>query len=279
MKAKLLLITCLTSLYIMSISCDDDTSVTPPVSYPVTLQYGQSTVLQSESVELKFEAIIQDSRCPPDAYCIWGGMSEIQLRLIKLPADTHFVALPILLGVYKNDSDSHMPVDTLGFHITLLQLEPYPAPTNDSDYIATVLLCSPQSIDTLEGEVILSNMEPPTIMIERFYIHSVWIQDDVIWLRVSHSGGCQNHYFWLFMSPDNFMESNPVQVAFFLRHYSNDDTCEAIITRDIAFSLQPMITRHRQMYRRDADILVNMYHFADSVGGERTQVLYQPPGS
>ena len=277
MKVKIFLMTCLTGLSVVSISCDDDTSVVAPVFSPVTLKYDQSAIIQSENVELKFESIIQDSRCPPNAYCIWGGMAEIRLRLIKLPADTHFITLPILLGVHKNDSDSHIPIDTLGFHITLLQLDPYPAPTNDSDYVATILLCSPQSIYTLEGEVILSNLEPSTIMIERFYIHSVWIRDDVIWLRVSHSGGCQNHYFWLFMSPDNFMESDPVQVAFFLRHYSNDDPCDALITRDIAFSLRPMIIRHRQVYHRDDDILVNMYHFADSVSGERTQVLYQPP--
>lgn len=279
MKVKVFLMTCLTGLSVVSISCDDDTSVIAPVFSPVTLKYGQSAIIQSENVELKFDSIIHDSRCPPNAYCIWGGMAEIRLRLIKLPVDTHFVTLPILLGVHKNDSDSHIPIDTLGFHITLLQLDPYPAPTNDSDYVATVLIWSPQSSDSLEGEVILSNMEPSTIMIERFQVDSVWIRDDVIWLRVTYGGGCQNHHFWLFMSPDNFMESNPVQVAFFLRHYSNNDPCDALITRDLAFSLRPMIIRHRQVYHRDDDILVNMFHFADSVGGEMTRVLYQPPGS
>ncbi len=279
MKVKVFLIICLTGLSAVGISCDDDTSIVAPVISPVTLKYGQSAIIQSENVELKFESVIYDSRCPPNAYCFWGGMAEIRLRLIKLPVDTHFVTLPILLGVYKNDPDSHMPIDTLGFHITLLQLDPYPAPTNDSDYVATVIIWSQQSYDSLEGEVILSNMEPSTIMIERFQVDSVWIQADVIFLRVTYSGGCQNHYFWLFMSPDNFMESNPVQVGFFLRHYSNNDPCKVLITRDLAFSLRPMIIRHRQMYHRDDDILVNMFHFADSVVGEMTRVLYEPPGN
>jgi len=277
MKIKVFLMTCLTGLSVVSISCDDDTSVVAPVFSPVTLKYGQSAIIQSENVELKLDSIIHDSRCPPNAYCIWGGMAEIRLRLIKLPVDTHYVILPILLGVHKNDSDSHIQIDTLGFHITLLQLDPYPAPTNDSDYVATVLILSPQSIYTLEGEVTRSNLEPSTIMIQEFQLDSVWIQGDVIFLRVTYGGGCQNHYFWLFMSPDTFFESYPVQVAFFLRHYSYNDQCDALITRDLAFSLRPMIIRHRQVYHRDDDILVNMYHFADSVGGERTQVLYQPP--
>jgi hypothetical protein len=44
---------------------------------PFELKVGQSAVIESEDIEVSFERVVQDSRCPSDVTCIWEGQATI----------------------------------------------------------------------------------------------------------------------------------------------------------------------------------------------------------
>ena len=51
------------------------------VAVPFEIALGEASVLEPEGLQIEFESVKNDSRCPQDAVCVWEGMAEIQLRL------------------------------------------------------------------------------------------------------------------------------------------------------------------------------------------------------
>lgn len=39
--------------------------------------------VDGEKFEIKFSKLVEDSRCPPDAYCFWAGEAAIEIQLNK----------------------------------------------------------------------------------------------------------------------------------------------------------------------------------------------------
>lgn len=68
-------------------------------------------------------------------------------------------------------------------------------------------------------------------------ISNVSICSDVITVQVSYSGGCKTHEFNLLVLEERSTESHSRLV---LSHNSNDDGCEAAITRELHFDLTPL---------------------------------------
>ena len=50
----------------------------------ITLMLGDSAVLKSENLLLTFLGVPEDSRCPIDAVCIWGGDAKVMFRVETL---------------------------------------------------------------------------------------------------------------------------------------------------------------------------------------------------
>ncbi|MDD5764945.1 MAG: hypothetical protein PHW79_01650 [Candidatus Marinimicrobia bacterium] len=98
----------------------------------VELKLGELKIGLPSGLEVGFEKVISDSRCPADVMCFWQGMAEIQVSL-KLPDDKRrFIIL---------DSYHHRTVDTLGLHVEFLRLDPYPVSSTELDtyeYVATL---------------------------------------------------------------------------------------------------------------------------------------------
>lgn len=69
------------------------------------------------------------------------------------------------------------------------------------------------------------------------------IEDNLLILTVSYSGGCEPHEFALWaLRP--FEKSLPPRHQLFLRHRANGDLCEAYITRELRFDLNPFRRLH-----------------------------------
>jgi hypothetical protein len=105
---------------------------------PFFLNFGGSKVLRPDNLRIEFQQVLEESRCPSDAVCIWAGRARIGL-LLQTTADSVRLELVIPGFVAQSDTLAHQPVDTIGYRITLLQLDPYPhsqrqAP--DSEYRA-----------------------------------------------------------------------------------------------------------------------------------------------
>ncbi len=92
---------------------------------PFWLNLGESKVLPPDNIQIGFRQVLSDSRCPLDAsvVCVWPGRAEIRLWLRKQQSDSTFVNLSIAGYITQADTCCHLSTDTLGYRITLLQLD------------------------------------------------------------------------------------------------------------------------------------------------------------
>ena len=109
--------------------------------------------------------------------------------------------------------------------------------------------------------VIITDIPPEEIELDPFFLQSIEITEDTIAVTISYSGGCEKHYFSLFMSPALFLESYPVQANLYLRHNGNNDACEAEISKTISFNLQPIAALHKSLYGNYDEIVLNVFTF------------------
>lgn len=124
-------------VFLLFASCEIDESVIPsqPFGNAIELKIGQSIRFLPDYLQVGFQKVRSDSRCPIGAQCIWEGIADLQLWLVKPGLDSVYVKASIY------GSGRPVVVDTLGYRITLLQLDPYPKTDNrpkPSDYIATI---------------------------------------------------------------------------------------------------------------------------------------------
>ena len=76
-----------------------------------------------------------------------------------------------------------------------------------------------------------------------FWLGDVRIEGDILSLVVTYSGGCEEHEFALWTTPE-YAESEPAQHGLFLTHNANGDMCEAAITQELRFDISPLKTLH-----------------------------------
>lgn len=272
------------------VSCSDDCTLTPVDSggdppanlitmMPVDLDFGETIILKPEDLAVTFAAVPYDSRCPSDAVCVWEGQAVITLRLVDAQADRHDVYLTIRGGYPPADYAYAEPFDTLGYRFLFLNLTPYPVsdqPISDSAYTATLAVFAYSPVDSSDGEVQISDLDPVTIQVDRFGLDSIRIADGLLLLDVNYSGGCLEHEFELHMSPAAFSESYPVQANLYLRHVDPNDPCDAIVGRRLAFDLRALAQLYEVMYGRIDPIKLNVYRYFADVPGDKLTVVYYP---
>jgi hypothetical protein len=103
-----------------------------PLGESFELRPGTSVTLEG-GLQVAFDAVKSDSRCPLDALCIWAGEAILAVRLSQSGSD------PAERELKTNPNGSETAYRT--FSIKLLTLQPYPRsdrPIQPNDYIATL---------------------------------------------------------------------------------------------------------------------------------------------
>ena len=96
------------------------------VDEELTLALGEAAVTSDGGPKLTFEEVIEDSRCPMDALCVWAGQ----------------VVIDVSVGNASPARHSMRPDESVlwdRFEVRLVRVEPYPssaAPIEPSDYRA-----------------------------------------------------------------------------------------------------------------------------------------------
>lgn len=111
--------------------CESSTSPTVPVDQRFTMAPGDTVDVADTSLRVRFDGVLNDSRCPIDAVCIQGGDAEVRLTASNDGA-------PQMITLHTG---SMAPVAFDGFTFTLVELTPYPfssQPFPSSDYRATL---------------------------------------------------------------------------------------------------------------------------------------------
>lgn len=88
-----------------------------PLNERFTLEVGQVAVIDGGVLQITFEKVLNDSRCPADVVCVWAGNARIALDVVHegTPVDVKLDTNPESVSVVVGD-----------FEIALLALDPYP---------------------------------------------------------------------------------------------------------------------------------------------------------
>jgi hypothetical protein len=99
------------------------------------LKIGESAEAPREGLQLEFDSVAEDSRCPKGVTCVWAGNAKVLLKVKKdggKPANVE-------LNTNINPKTSCY----LGYELRLKKLKPYPesnATIKSSDYEVTLTL-------------------------------------------------------------------------------------------------------------------------------------------
>jgi len=266
------------------LSCSRNPSTTSllpiPVSgNPIALTYGETKILESDSLQVTFDTVESEGRCPRGAVCYWEGMATIGLLLKTPSGGSHRVSLSILGHDPEPDTRFQIKLDTLGYRFTLLRLTPYPdidTAYSLSDYMAILTVFPFTPMDSVDGEVLITSSPPTAFPDDSYELDSIEIDGDVANLYVHYSGGCTVHDFELIMTPAAFLESNPVQADLYLSHESHNDPCDAWLGGVLSFDLRPVAHLYELAYGQLDPIVLNVHNLSDSPPYSRHSATYYP---
>ena len=131
------LVICLLFLFLTLITtCDNEEpeNVFVNINEIFTLKCGESVTVKPDNIDLGFCEVISDSRCPTNLRCFWEGVAEIKVWICEPGQAANFIKLPIYGYVTIENTMRHVIVDTLGYQLSLLQLDPYPYEHEERDY-------------------------------------------------------------------------------------------------------------------------------------------------
>jgi hypothetical protein len=89
-----------------------------PTPREVSLNYGDTVVLEESVLRLSFGEVLEDSRCPLDVTCVWAGNGRVAIGIAAGMGPTHSLIL--------NTGLEPRSVVWSGIRISLLSLSPSP---------------------------------------------------------------------------------------------------------------------------------------------------------
>jgi hypothetical protein len=105
-----------------------------------TLPGGQEATISGENLRLRFDQVLEDSRCPTQVDCVWSGQARIAVVVSQAqgsPTTVEFTSNPAP-GANKQS------VGVGDYIIDLQSLDPYPEAPEDAlaleDYRATLVV-------------------------------------------------------------------------------------------------------------------------------------------
>lgn len=122
---------------VITAACDEKlpSGPTVPLNAEFTLAVGQITTVNQAAINIRFVAVVEDSRCPADAICVRAGDAIVRLDVT-----------PAFAGNTVYDLHTENPKMSTATHgdvtIALLQVAPYPLsasrPIPQNEYRATL---------------------------------------------------------------------------------------------------------------------------------------------
>jgi hypothetical protein len=106
------------------------TSVNPEIGKPFKIKLGQTLEFQGTDLSITFEELLEDSRCPEGATCVWAGNGRVSIKLNELQAE---------INTYLDPKS----IDLSDYEIKLLSLSPYPEINNEiepEEYILEMMV-------------------------------------------------------------------------------------------------------------------------------------------
>ena len=119
---------------------DKDTLLTFDLNKSFDIEQGaRATWNEDDSIQLRFDRVAEDSRCPADAECVWAGRAEIEVTVSQQDGTT---TKHLILGD-PTGSDYTETALFGAFKVQLLEVRPTPRANQvipQSDYAVKLLV-------------------------------------------------------------------------------------------------------------------------------------------
>ncbi|MCH7575371.1 MAG: hypothetical protein IIA59_09635 [Candidatus Marinimicrobia bacterium] len=229
----------LIALSLSACESDDSWTGTVQLDTPFELSQGEFAILDDSGLEITFVSVEEDSRCPADVDCIYGGQVIVRLSLyFEMDVKADF-----LLGSNWDELFSPGTFDTLGYRISLLGVGPPAANSGVSipaeDYLVRIEVMEPW----LEGTINLFDTDSYSNYVSRLTgldeWSPMWVAGDTLIVPVRYGGGCKVHDFYLVGTcPPQSTYSSPLVIN--VIHEGNGDACKAYLAKRLKFDLSPL---------------------------------------
>lgn len=116
--------------------CASQATAAATAEYSVRIQVGQRIDVEGGALEIVFEAVTSDSRCPKGETCVWEG--DANVALVVSNGERPATRLELHTSAKGPSAAGY-----LDWSIRLVALEPYPVTGRTippADYVATLLV-------------------------------------------------------------------------------------------------------------------------------------------
>lgn len=103
----------------------DTEAIPSPLNDAFWLGFDETAELDDGNLDVWFESLVEDSRCPSDVVCFWEGRARIDL-VIRIDSEPTRLLQLTLQGGSGNGGN---PSRAAGYLFTLEDLTPYPVST------------------------------------------------------------------------------------------------------------------------------------------------------
>lgn len=118
-------------------------SIDANVDQPFTLQGEQEASISSQDMKVRFDDVLEDSRCPTEVECFWTGQARIAVSVQQHESDPTTVEF----NTNPAPGETRMSIVVGAYTIELQSLEPYPRTPDESialeNYAATLVVRTP----------------------------------------------------------------------------------------------------------------------------------------
>ena len=238
----------------------------PPCPGPptITVAYGETVWVEEFGIDVTFEEVSYDNRCPWMTFCTEPGYAEIVIQLGGVSGCIDRVYLPILDNFVEAVGLLKIPVAECRHLFSLTQLSPYPEADQTipiEDYVAKIEISALDPADGSERDVVLTHADWPIDQPAQYFLNGLSLAGDTLTLDVGHSGGLP-HYFSLYMSPASFGGVPTRRANLYVVHHGWRDMLLAYWERSIKYSLRPVADLYEEFYGTLEPIEI---HVLDSV--------------
>lgn len=94
----------------------------------VQFNEGENKFLKDSEMNVTFQKVVEDSRCPADVECVWAGVATVDVQLMGTYTRPVNVKLSTIDDVKKGYSKYAI---FNGYKISLVELNPYPKTATD----------------------------------------------------------------------------------------------------------------------------------------------------
>jgi hypothetical protein len=105
-----------------------------PLDQEFTLALGESATVESLGLRITFAHVLEDSRCPPKAYCFWIGNVRVALDIETTVEPANLVHLCTFQDICPRAQELN------GFAVELVDVDPQSMPRTALEYRATLLV-------------------------------------------------------------------------------------------------------------------------------------------